>query len=152
MAILLLYGSTRDDTREIVISVAARLAEAGRHAVPVDAADVPDEIEIDAFEAVIVAAALDADGYPPAVVQFVAEHHAVLAGRPSAFVSVSAAAASDDPGERGGLVREVVRFRAATDWNPTLVAHVSGVDRAALAETVDRFADGLGHLAVSEPG
>ena len=137
MAILLLYGTTHGHTRKIATFMAGRLAEAGHQVVAVDSADIPDEIEVDAFEVVIVAASLYANGFQPAVVQFVTDHHHVLASRPSAFVSVSLSAAGDDPEDRRSLVRRVVQLRTDADWSPTVLTHVGG----ALPDGVDHTAD-----------
>lgn len=129
MNVLLVYGTTDGQTRNIARFVADRLIQKGNQVSTVDAAEralAPDPC---AFDAVLVAASIHAGRYQSAVVDFVREHLAALSARPSAFLSVSLAAAGRDPEDLAGLKRCDDAFFRKTGWAPALTHHAAGAFR-----------------------
>jgi menaquinone-dependent protoporphyrinogen oxidase len=129
MNVLVLYGTTEGQTREIARFAADRLAARGHATTLVDAAEVEPGFDPGAFDAALVAASLHAGQYQAPVVDFVRRHHAVLRGMPTAFVSVSLSAASDDPDDLAGLARCAAEFEHRTGWTPRAVHHAAGAFR-----------------------
>src|SRR5262245_5283395 len=116
MKILIYYGTTEGQTRKIAEFVAKQLG--GDEVSVVDAANVPATLDLDQFDAAILAASLHMHKYQGALVQFARDHHSKLNLIPSLFVSVSLAAASDDPEDRKGLAECEQKFIAETEWTP----------------------------------
>ena len=96
MKMLLVYGTTEGQTRNIARFVADRLIQKGNQVSTVDVAEQALPPDPCAFDAVLVAASIHAGRYQSAVIDFVRENLAALRARPSAFLSVSLAAASKD--------------------------------------------------------
>lgn len=128
MQILMLYATTEGQTRKIARFAADRLAEAG-HAVELLNAEDAEGIALERFDGAILAASVHVAVYQKALVGFVRERASDLAKLPTLFLSVSLAAAGDDPEERKGLEQVVQRFVEVTGWRPGRVEHVAGAFR-----------------------
>jgi menaquinone-dependent protoporphyrinogen oxidase len=126
---LLVYGTTEGQTRKIARFVADRLIQKGNQVSTVDAAEQALPPDLCAFDAVLVAASIHAGRYQSAVIGFVRENLAALSARPSAFLSVSLAAASKDPEDLAGLKRCGDAFVGKTGWTPALTHHTAGAFR-----------------------
>ena len=123
--VLIVYGTTEGQTAK----VAQHIGEAGRrlgHDVSVQhAPEVTDE-DLGAFNAVIVGGSLHEGRYQRAVRSFVDRHKAFLVSRPSAFFSVSLAAASHDSKEREEARRIATDFVTHAGWAPKRIESFAG--------------------------
>ncbi|MHB8811722.1 MAG: flavodoxin domain-containing protein [Steroidobacteraceae bacterium] len=126
---LLVYGTTEGQTRKIARFVADRLIQRGNQVSTVDAAEQALPPDPCAFDVVLVAASIHAGRYQSAVIDFVRENLAALSAGPSAFLSVSLAAASKDPEDLVGLKQCGDAFFRKTGWTPVLTHHVAGAFR-----------------------
>jgi len=129
MKVLLVYGTTEGQTERVVRFVAERFTHQGHQTLTVRAGSAPAVPELRDFDAIVVAASVRAGRYQLAVTQFVKQHLAAIRAKPNAFVSVSLAAASDDPSDVAGLEKCVAAFSGATGWTPTQIHHVAGAFR-----------------------
>lgn len=129
MRVLILYGTTEGQTRRIVRALADSLARCGHEPALVEAIEPSSTPDWNALDAVIVAASLHVGKYQSAVAHFVTAHREAIAARPNAFVSVSLAAASDDPEEIAGAQHCAEEFFEATGWRPEEVVHIAGAFR-----------------------
>lgn len=129
MNILLVYGTTEGQTRKIADFVAAQLRERHHQVIAVDAAALPADLDPRAFDAVLIAASLHFGHYQSAVVHFVKAHLTTIDAKPNAFLSVSLAAASDDPDDLEGLRQCDAAFVARTQWSPGRIHHATGAFR-----------------------
>jgi len=125
--VLMVYGTTEGQTAKI----AQHIADAGRrlgHGVDVVHAPELDEdqAESGAYDGAIVGASVHEGHYQKAVKQFVEGHREWLAARPSAFFSVSMAAASQSPEELAEIERIMAAFAAETGWTPTTTESIAG--------------------------
>ena len=129
MSILVLYGTTEGQTRKIARFIADRPAARGDEARLIDAAAAEPEPDPRAYRAAVIAASLHAGHYQAPVVDFVRRHHATLNLMPTAFVSVSLSAASQDADDLDGLGRCVAEFEHRTQWTPREIYHAAGAFR-----------------------
>lgn len=129
MVILVVYGTTEGQTRKIAGFVANRLRDREEDVTLIDSADVPKELVVDGFDAVIVAGSVHNGQHQASLLQFVRDHHASLQTKPSALVSVSLSMASDDKEDRLDAVACADRFLSAAEWKPTVTHLVAGALR-----------------------
>jgi len=136
--VLLLYATSEGQTRKIASRIAEQLSRLGCAATLSDATGaIPDIAE---FDAVMAATSLHAGRYQAAMVDFLRRHRAALNRIPSVLVSVSLAAASDDPEDREGLARCAEVLFRETGWKPRWIEHVAGAFRFTQYDFLKRWA------------
>ncbi len=140
MKILLVYGTTEGHTRKVASFVADRLSGRGHAVVLADANEVPASLDVGRFDAVLIAASVHVGPSQASVTHFVAQHRAAIEARPNAFVSVSLAAASDEPDDVQGLRQCVQGFIADTGWTPRQIHHAAGAFRYTAYDFFKRWA------------
>lgn len=128
MKLLIVYATTEGQTRKIVRYCADRLAENG-HSVELLPAAEGEDLDLGRFDGVLLAASVHAGRYQSALLDFAGAHRAALAQVPNVFLSVSLAAAGDDPDDWKALDGCVARLHEATGWRPARVEHVAGAFR-----------------------
>jgi menaquinone-dependent protoporphyrinogen oxidase len=140
MHVLVVYGTTEGQTRKIVAAMADHLKARGHAVEVVEALAAPADLDVARFDAAIVAASLHAGHYQAAVLDFARRHRDGLDALPSAFVSVSLAAASQDEDDLQGLERCVADFARQTGWTPRHLHHVAGAFRYTQYDFLKRWA------------
>lgn len=126
--VLIVYGTTEGQTAKI----AQQIADAGRRlGHEVDVRHAPDLTQSDLEDraAVVVGGSLHQGRYQRGVRDFVERHRAWLDARPSAFFSVSLAAASRNPDERAAARTIAEKFVAAAGWTPQRIESFAGALR-----------------------
>lgn len=123
--VLIVYGTTEGHTAKIAEHIGDAVRRLGHEAVVRPAAEIA-EGALDGCDAVIVGASLHEGRYQRAVRDFIERHAAALAAQPSAFFSVSLAAASRDPDERAEALRLATDFAARAGWAPRSIASFAG--------------------------
>ncbi len=128
MKILLLFATTEGQTKKIANAVDRQIQAAGHDVSLANAtdSDTPDPGE---FDAVILAASVHMGRYQTSLVHYVHDHVASLNNTPSAFLSVSLSAASDEPDERSEIEAIANRLFDETRWRPSFVHHAAGAFR-----------------------
>lgn len=126
MQVLIVFATTEGQTRKVAMFMAERLRAMGHRVRLIPAEEAVTSLDLEASEAVIVAASVHVGRYQSSVVRFVKEQRHALETRASAFVSVSMTAANDDHDDRKALKRYVARFCRQTQWQPGRVHHVGG--------------------------
>ena len=121
------YATTEGHTRRVAERLVAIFRDRGftSRAIDVGSSDV-DHVDWARVRAAIVGASLHAHRHQRSAGAFVREHAADLNGHPSAFFSVSLAAASASPDERAaaaGLARD---FPSAGGWHADETLSVAG--------------------------
>lgn len=124
MRVLVVYGTTEGQTRKVAERIAERLHEHGPAAEVFDSTALPPDLQVDAYDAVIVAASVHQYRHQASVVHFVTANLAALSARPTAFISVSLAALAED--SRTEAQSYVDRFLEETGWQPTETLLVAG--------------------------
>ena len=136
--ILVLYGTTEGQTRKIATFLADVFAAHGEGAALVDA--TASQANPQSFSSALIAASLHEGRYQSAVVDFARRNHDALNAMPTAFVSVSLSAASQDPEDLEGLSACVADFEQRTGWRPGEVHHVAGAFRFSQYDFLKRWA------------
>lgn len=130
MQITIIYATTEGQTRRIARHIQQRIARAG-HVVELLPAEAALETEpaLDGAGAAILLGSVHAGQYQDDLVALTAREAGALDAIPNLFVSVSLAAAGDDPEDWLGLTECVERFTTETGWTPARVEHVAGAFR-----------------------
>lgn len=129
MKILVLYGTTEGQTRKVCTFIAETLRSKGAVVTLIDAASPGERVDLQDYQAAIIAASIHVGQYQGPVVEFARANHARLKQIPSAFVSVSLAAANSDSEELESLASCTENFKAYTGWTTAEVHHVAGAFR-----------------------
>ena len=126
---LVVYSTGEGQTRKIAEFVVTTLEADGHTARAVDVAAPPDDLDPDAYDAIVVGGSIHVGRHSPALVEFVCEHRDVLGERPGAFFQVCLSAAADDPERRAEADRYAAEFQETTGWTPNRVAVFAGALR-----------------------
>jgi menaquinone-dependent protoporphyrinogen oxidase len=122
--LLIAYGTTDGQTAKICDFLAD---EAKRLGTEVDLVQVGTRsVFPGAYDAVIVAASVYAQGHQRSVIRWAGEYAAELATVPNAFISVCLGVLQKDPQVRRDLDRIQERFVERTGWRPDQVKEVAG--------------------------
>jgi menaquinone-dependent protoporphyrinogen oxidase len=125
--ILIVYGTTEGQTQIIAERVAAQLRESGHDAEMHNAARRPGDLDVGAFDKVIVAGSVHQWRHQRSLEIFVLANLAQLPAKPTLFLSVSLSAAFEDG--MADAQRYVDEFFAYTDWQATRTLLVAGALR-----------------------
>lgn len=129
MRTLFVYGTTEGHTRELCNFAARCLRETGATATVEQAgADASHPVPGE-YDAVFLAASLHVGPYQAPLVDYARAQHAALNAAPSAFISVSLAAAGLNPHDWEGLEQCLARFQHETLWTPRAVHQAAGAIR-----------------------
>lgn len=123
--VLLAYGTTEGHTAKIAEHMAETLRGLG-HEAEVRPVDKVADAELADYQAIAVGGSLHQGRHQRDVRAFVARHAALLDALPSAFFSVSLAAASRDVAEQEAAMRLAKTFVETAGWRPNAVASFPG--------------------------
>ena len=129
MNVLIVYGTTEGQTRKIARFMADCINNRDDTVTLIDSADLPKDLDIDSFDAVIAAGSVHNGRHQAGLFQFVRDHLVVLPDMPTAFISVSLSTASDDVEDRLDATACADRFLEASNWKPTTTHLVAGALR-----------------------
>jgi len=129
MNVLVIYGTTEGQTRKIARFMADRIRDRNATVTLIDSTDVPKDLNVDGFDAVIAAGSVHNGRHQASLFQFVRDHRAALQSPPTAFVSVSLSMASEDKEDRLDAAACADRFFEAAEWKPTVTHLVAGAIR-----------------------
>jgi menaquinone-dependent protoporphyrinogen oxidase len=124
MKILILYGTTEGQTRKIAHFIEAILHNAGNQVTIADTtAEPPSPKE---YDAVLIGSSIHMHKYQSSVKNYIKKHVAHLNQMPSAFFSVSLAAASGLEDEQREVQKITTHFLEQTGWRPLMTSQVAG--------------------------
>lgn len=135
---VVLYATREGQTRRIAEHVAELLAARGHAAKLRDVRDIGEQrepFEMGLYRGAILAASVHTGKHEPEMIAFVKRHRAELDAMPTAFLSVSLAAAGAADTEHSPVARAkaardcwsvVEKLVAETGWRPGRVEHVAG--------------------------
>ena len=138
MKILVAYASTHGQTRKIARHAMDHLCDAG-HSVELLPLIEAEGLDPARFDAVILAGALHAGHYQPALTDFAAAHADRLNTMPSLLLAVSLAAAGHDADDWRGLDAALCDLSEATNWHPAHTIHVAGAYKPSHYDIVTRL-------------
>lgn len=125
MTVLVAYATGEGQTRKIARRVADRIADNGHTVELLPLADA-DDIDLDRFDRVILAASIHMGHYQKALSDFAASHAKRLHAKPALLLSVSLAAAGHDAEDWKGAEHVLEDLKAATGWTPGQVEQIAG--------------------------
>jgi menaquinone-dependent protoporphyrinogen oxidase len=117
MTVLVAYATGEGQTRKIARRVADRIADHGQAVELLPLADA-DDIDLERFDRVILAASVHMEHYQQALSDFAASHAERLHATPALLLSVSLAAAGHDAEDWKGVEHILEDLKAATGWTP----------------------------------
>jgi menaquinone-dependent protoporphyrinogen oxidase len=129
MNILIVYGTTEGQTRKISEFMADRLRKRIQNVTLVDSTNLPNDLDINSFDAVLAAGSVHNGRHQASLFQFVRDNLETLNAKPCALVSVSLSMASDDKEDRLDAAECAERFLGATEWRPSVTHLVAGALR-----------------------
>jgi menaquinone-dependent protoporphyrinogen oxidase len=124
--ILIFYGTSYGQTAKIARRMDDLLTASGEIVTLVDASSQPPDLTPREFDGIIVGGSIIRGRHQKSVRRFVHVHRDVLNAMPSAFFSVSGAAASPDQDARAEARRFVDAFLGETGWDPALSESIAG--------------------------
>ena len=124
-AILITYGTGEGQTAKVADYMADVLSDRG---VEVTTAHVSEalDLDVDAFDGVLVGASVNNGRHQPDVHAFVERHRGALAARPSGFFQLSLASAMPWQSAQRGATEWAEDFAEETGWEPDRVGLFAG--------------------------
>ena len=127
MKVLIIYGTTEGQTKKIAETASKQIAAAEHQVELIDSASLTTIPDPSNFDAVILAASVHQERHQDSIINLVLAQRDKLASVPTAFISVSLSAATQD-----GLAaaqQYVERFTWVTKFEPTRVLLLAGALR-----------------------
>ncbi|MFW6436847.1 MAG: flavodoxin domain-containing protein [Halococcoides sp.] len=124
--IAICFATVEGQTERIACRMAGQFEARGHDPTVVNVERPPEAFDPAAFDAVIVAASVHFGDHSATARSFVADHLDALQAVPSAFVSVSLAAAESDPESQATAAEYLETFLEATGWSPDRTTSVAG--------------------------
>lgn len=125
MTILVAYETVEGHTGKIAAQVAKHLEHAGHTAVLADLRE-PGFAVPGSFEAVVICGPIHMGRYPAGLEQFVTDFADALNQKPSALITVSLSAASDDEEERSDVQKIAYKLCESSGWAPRMRHDAAG--------------------------
>jgi len=124
--ILIVYGSTEGHTAKIAGHIAQAIRKDGHLVELHEAKELRHQVVTQPFDGIIVGGSVHAGDYQSSLREFVKLNREVLEGLPSAFFSVSLAAADSDEESLEECRTELDKFTGETGWHPKQVEYFGG--------------------------
>lgn len=140
MRIMICYGTTEGQTRKIAEFVADIIRRRGHEPALFDASTVSELESPAGCQAAIFAGSVHMGRYQTPLVHHIQRWHDVLNAMPSAFISVSMTAASNDPHERSEMDEIAQKMLRETGWTPGATLHAAGALRFTQYDFFKRWA------------
>ena len=117
-SVLILYGTTEGQTAKIAKHIGETLQTEGHSVITQDGSKLPRDFSLEPFDAIIIGASVHYGGYQKYVKQLIQKNLDVLRRKPTAFFSVSGAAASPREQDHRETEKLVDKFIEETSWRP----------------------------------
>ncbi|WP_439027222.1 flavodoxin domain-containing protein [Haloarchaeobius sp. DT45] len=126
---LVCYGTGEGQTAKVADAITDDLTARGHSVTELDITAVPPELDVAAFDAVLVGASIHMGAHQKQIVAFVRDNRLALSARPSAFFQVCLSSAAEDEERQLEAARYVEEFVEKTNWHPDRVASFAGAIR-----------------------
>lgn len=137
--ILIVYGTTEGQTRKIAQFIADEIKGLGHHPTVVDTTDVPKDLNVGTFDAVIAAGSLHQGRHQWSLTYFIKDRLDQLKKIPGLMVSVSLTAVIDDDLHRSEARECMDVFIKDTEWQPSETLYVAGALKYTQYDWLKRF-------------
>jgi menaquinone-dependent protoporphyrinogen oxidase len=125
--VLIVYGTTEGQTLKIAEWKASRIHERGHQAKLLNSAALESDLDLETYDAFIIAASVHQEAHQEAITNFVIAHRETLGTKPSAFMSVSLSAVLE--GAETEAQKYVDSFVSVTGWRPRRTLLLGGALR-----------------------
>lgn len=129
MRVLICYATTDGQTRKVAEYLADLARERGHQVDLFDANMAPRGVDLSQFQAAILAGSVHVGRYQTALVHQIRSWRDALSAIPTAFVSVSLSAGSNDPHVRAEIDECAQHMLHEVGLKPTAILHVAGALR-----------------------
>ncbi|ELZ83177.1 protoporphyrinogen oxidase [Haloferax elongans ATCC BAA-1513] len=129
ISFLVAYGSKEGQTEKIAERIVAVLDGRGHEATAVSVADVPTDLSVEDFDAVLVGSSIHMGKHGTKVHRFVREHREALETRPNAFFQVSLSSAFPSKESDAHVAEYIEEFVEKTGWEPDRIGAFGGALR-----------------------
>ncbi len=127
MKVLIVYATTEGQTQKIAEKIADQVRKLGHVVEVVDIGHKRQDIRLDDFDAVILAASVHQHAHQEEIDIFVSASRAILSAKRTMFLSVSLAAAFEEG--RVEAQECIAKFIEQTGWMPNVSLPVAGALR-----------------------
>jgi len=124
MKVLVSFASKLGHTHKVASHVANLISKDGHQAVLLDCARTSQDIDLSAFDAVVVLSAVYKLEHHEKVIQFILRHGEALKRLPTAMVSISLSVALDEGYDDATGYAEILA--STTRWRPSLTLLLGG--------------------------
>lgn len=125
MRVLVFYATVEGQSKKIAETIAGQAEKDGNEVI-VTSANQIGFVGAGTYDATIMCAPVHMHRYPTPFVHFANEWKDALNSRPSAFVSVSLAIASENAEERREVENVTSELLQSTGWKPRAIHHCAG--------------------------
>jgi len=139
MNVLAVYGSNYGQAEAVLQRVSQVLETHGVDVTVFKGNDIPEDLAVEGFDAMVVAASIRMGRYQTYIRDFVKRHNAALCACPSAFVSVNGSQSESAPEWRDEAQGYVRKFLEQTAWQPRWTATFAGALRYRRYDPVTRW-------------
>ena len=126
---LVVYGTGEGQTAKVADRIGAVLTERGYEPTTIDVNEVDADVDLDAFDAVLVGASIHAGHHQKTVRKFASAHRDVLVTKPTGFFQVSGSSGEGTEEGDAEAVRYLDEFIEATNWRPDRIGLFGGAFR-----------------------
>ncbi len=123
---LIVYGTTEGHTAKVANHIADQGRKAGHEVDVVHGAELPEDLDLDRYDTVLVGASLHEGRHQRYIQRFVKEHRDLLEKKRATFFQVSLASAIRDEEHERHAREAVDDFIGATGWKPAKVEYFGG--------------------------
>jgi len=135
--VLVCYATSEGQTAKVANRIAETLEARGHDVRALAVRDLPADVHVEDFDAVLVGASIHAGKHQPAIREFVEANRDALDAKPTAFFQVSLSSADEEgAAQAAGYVDELVR---TTGWHPDRVGFFGGALRYSEYGFLKRF-------------
>lgn len=127
MNVLIVYATTEGQTKKIAERAAAHLSKRAHQVVVIDSEDPSTLPDWNSYDALILAGSVHQERHQDSLINFVIAHREQIRSLPSALISVSLSAATDDG--REAAQKYVERFLWITKFEPVRTLLLAGALR-----------------------
>jgi menaquinone-dependent protoporphyrinogen oxidase len=139
MNILILYATLEGQTEKVAERMAQVLRNKGHRVTSRSAEHLPDDFNLDSFEAAILGGSIHMGRYPKFLKKFVSQHLDWLNSNITALFTVCMAINSQEAKSRQEAQSYEAHFIKETNWHPVLSATFAGAVKYTQYNVITRF-------------
>lgn len=137
--VLILYASETGQTAKVAERMAQQMRDKGQTVDSFELDSLPSEVDIEAYDGILIGAPVRMMKFPKSVVHFVRRNRDKLVARNAGFFVVCMAVAASKPKAHQDLEKWIASFISETGWQPAKQAVFAGAVMYAKYDFVTRM-------------